>query len=354
MSEKPSKVRTKIDFDADGKQHGYLSVPHSRDDSAWGSVQVPITQVKNGNGPTILFTGGNHGDEYEGPISLMKLARALDPDEVRGRVIIVPALNAPAVHAGTRLSPIDGLNMNRAFPGRRDGTVTSMIAHYLTTTLIPLADVVVDLHSGGKTMELVPCAVIHQLPDAAMMARCLPALEVFGAPLGLVLLELDAEGMLDSTVEEMGKVFISSELGGGGSVTTETVAIADTAVHNLLCHFGLLDGAPVMRQDRGLAPTRLMHTPDSDCYVASDEKGIYEVLVDLGKEVRGGDPVGQIHYIEKPAREPTVYYAERDGMVICRHYPGLVQPGDTLAVIATDYAPGAPLPEPHPHIGGAR
>ncbi|WP_246230615.1 succinylglutamate desuccinylase/aspartoacylase domain-containing protein [Bradyrhizobium cytisi] len=80
----------------------------------------------------MLLTGGSHGDEYEGPLSLLKLARSLSPADVRGRIIILPMLNYPAVLGGTRVSPIDGVNMNRAFPGRSDGTLSQLIAHYLT------------------------------------------------------------------------------------------------------------------------------------------------------------------------------------------------------------------------------
>jgi len=91
----------------DGAHHGFLRLPYSRDDSAWGSVMIPITVIKNGVGPTALLTGANHGDEYEGPIALMELAVTLKPEDIEGRVIIVPAMNYPAFRAGTRTSPID-------------------------------------------------------------------------------------------------------------------------------------------------------------------------------------------------------------------------------------------------------
>src|SRR5687767_4274777 len=99
---RPSPIIATVDFEADGVQHGFLRLPYSRDDSAWGSVMIPITVVKRGEGPTALLTGGNHGDEYEGPVALFDLARTLDAAAVQGRVIIVPAMNYPAFRAGTR------------------------------------------------------------------------------------------------------------------------------------------------------------------------------------------------------------------------------------------------------------
>ena len=162
---KKSKISETIDYSKDGKHFGYLSIPHSTNDSGWGSLQMPIISIRNGEGPVAVFTGGNHGDEYEGPIALMKIARSLDNNNINGQIIIIPALNFPALMAGDRVSPIDGLNMNRAFPGKRDGSVTSMIADYLTTKIIPLADVFVDIHSGGKTMMFSPFATYQNVPN---------------------------------------------------------------------------------------------------------------------------------------------------------------------------------------------
>src|SRR3546814_18503081 len=56
-------ISCNLDFDRDGVQHGHLKLPWSRDDSAWGAILIPITVIRNGEGPTALFTGGNPGDE---------------------------------------------------------------------------------------------------------------------------------------------------------------------------------------------------------------------------------------------------------------------------------------------------
>ena len=165
-----------IPLDQPGAHHGFLRLPYSRDDSAWGSVMIPITVINGGDGPTALLTGGNHGDEYEGPIALQELAATLDPAQVTGRLIILPMMNQPAFAAGRRCSPIDGGNMNRSFPGRPDGTVTQKIAHYIATELVPLADVVLDFHSGGRTLDFLPFAAAHILPDKAQEAACMAAI----------------------------------------------------------------------------------------------------------------------------------------------------------------------------------
>ena len=225
---RPSPITTTVDFDKDGIQHGFLKLPYSRDDSAWGAVMTPIAVVKQGRGPTALLTGANHGDEYEGPIALFNLANELDLAQVTGRIIIVPAMNYPAFRAATRISPIDKGNLNRVFPGRPDGTVTEKIADYFQRHLLPLADYVLDIHSGGKTLQFVPFAAAHVLPDKVQQAKCVAAMKAFNAPYGMMLLELDSVGMYDSAAEEMGKIFLSTELGGGGSATAATAAACAT------------------------------------------------------------------------------------------------------------------------------
>lgn len=324
-----SKISFDIDPDIDGLQHGTLGVPWSRDESSWGSIQLPVTVIKNGSGPTVLFTGANHGDEYEGPIALTKLRNSLDVSEVHGRVIIIPALNLPAFRAGKRTSPIDGGNMNRAFPGDAHGTVTEMIAHFVTTRFITRADYVVDIHAGGRSMNLLPTSIIHDLPDPAQMDRTLAAMEAFGAPYGMVLTELDANGMIDTIVEEMGKVFVSTELGGAASSTTETIEVAERGVMNILKHAGIVSGTPEIPK-----PSELLHTPRGENFIVSRTEGLFEICKDLGDQVSVGDVIARVHFLEDPGRPPESFVADCDGLLVCRHMPGLVNRGDCIAVIA--------------------
>ncbi|MGQ9370288.1 N(2)-acetyl-L-2,4-diaminobutanoate deacetylase DoeB [Azospirillum sp. A39] len=326
----PSPVVPTVDFNADGAQHGLLRLPYSRDDSAWGSVMIPIAVVKNGEGPTVLLAGGNHGDEYEGPVALFDLARTLRTEEVHGRVIIVPAMNYPAFRAGTRTSPIDRGNLNRTFPGRPDGTVTQKIADYVTRHLLPLADVVLDIHSGGKTLDFVPYAAAHLLDDKVQEARCFAAVAAFGAPYAMRMLEIDALGMLDSTAEAMGKTFVTTELGGGGTARAATIAIAKRGVRNLLRHAGVLEGGSEPGEG-----TRWLDMPDGQCFHFAEDDGLLETCRDLGDAVRRGDVVARVHPIGRTGRAPAEYRAALDGILAARHFPGLVQTGDCVAVIGT-------------------
>ena len=321
-------ITATVDFEKDGIQHGFLKLPHSHDGSAWGSLMIPITVVKNGTGPTALFTGGNHGDEYEGPIALFDLANHLETEQVSGRVIIIPAMNYPAFRAATRTSPIDSGNMNRVFPGDPSGTVTEKIADYFQRTLLPISDYVVDLHSGGKTLDFVPFCAAHVLEDNAHQQRCVDAMKAFNAPYSIMLLEVDAAGMYDTAAEEMGKVFISTELGGGGSATASSVAIAKKGVSNLLRHAGIMDGAVE------LSETINLDMPDHRCFISSETSGLLEACVDLGAAVKTGQLLARVHDIERTGQLPKEYHSPLDGNFTARHFPGLIAMGDIVGVIA--------------------
>ena len=279
---KESPISSTVDFDKDGVQHGFLKLPHSHDDSAWGSIVIPITVAKNGDGPTILLTGANHGDEYEGPVALFDLANNINSEDIQGRVIIVPGMNYPAFQAAKRTSPIDGGNMNRVFPGNPEGTFTEKIADYFNRTLLPLADFVVDFHSGGKTLDFLPFCCAHVLNDKEQQSRCIDAMKAFNAPHSVMLLEIDAVNMYDTAAENMGKVFISTELGGGGSTTAYTVEIAKKGIRNLLRHTGICKG------DLEVSETLNLDMPDQRCYIFSETTGLVEHCVDLGDPVKEG------------------------------------------------------------------
>jgi N-alpha-acetyl-L-2,4-diaminobutyrate deacetylase len=325
---RPSPIRPSVDYDQDGVQHGFLRLPYSRDDSAWGAVMIPIAVIKNGKGPTALLTGANHGDEYEGPITLLKLANSLQPSEVNGRVIIVPAMNYPAFRAGRRTSPIDAGNLNRIFPGRPDGSVTEKIADYFQRCLLPLADVVLDYHSGGRTLDFLPFAAAHELPDKEQEQRCVAAMEAFNAPYGIKLLEIDAVGMYDTAAEEQGKTFVTTELGGGGSASAKSVRIAERGVRNLLIHAGILEG------EIALEPTVRLAMQGDDSFVISTSEGVIEMCRDLGDEVEADQPVARVYPPDRTGAEPVVYRARTSGLLVGRHFPGLIKTGDCLAVIA--------------------
>jgi predicted deacylase len=327
-------VFTTLDFERPGRQQGFLQVPYSHNLGGWANVMVPITVVARGNGPTVLVLGGNHGDEYQGQIAVMNLARELTPAMVKGRLILIPALNLPAARAATRLSPVDGMNMNRAFPGQPEGAVTSQIAHYLTNVLFPLSDVVIDIHSGGRSMEFVPCATMHLVADRAQRARMFKAMLAWNTDFAFLYADIAGSGLLPVEAENQGKLVVTTELGGGEAVPAGVHRLARSGLRNVLIHVGALAGRERTRASLGKPPAILTQALERDDYLLAPESGIFEAAIDLGVRVKRSDLVGLIHNLERPDRAPERIVARSSGYLITLRAPCLTQQGDCVAVIA--------------------
>ena len=331
-----SKIWTRVDYDKDGKQNGWLQLPHSVTRSAYGNIAIPISVIRNGKGPTAFLMSGNHGDEYEGQIALCKLVRELEPGEIRGRIVVLPAANLPAAMAGTRVSPIDQGNLNRAFPGDPDGTPTFAIAHYIDSVLYPMADLHHDLHSGGSSLQYLPFASMRLGGNHDLNQRALGALQAFGAPIGLVWAYSPDLRLSSVAAINRGLVSLGGEFGGGGSVSSKGVRIIEQGLRNLLAHAGIIDTARAVGDFAG--PTRLMEVKSRDYYVYAPEAGLFEPAVELGDDVKAGQLCGRVHFVDNPGRPPDSCHFDGDGMVICKRHYGRVERGDCVVHLATDYA----------------
>jgi predicted deacylase len=336
-SETRSRIRCEIDFDKPGRQAGYLRAPLSRNTSGWGVVEIPIYLLANGTGPTLLLTGGVHGDEYEGQIAISRLAQTLDPGTLQGRLILIPALNMPAAANGTRLSPVDQRDINRCFPGNPRGTFSEMLAHFVDSMLLPMVDVSVDLHTAGHSADAALSTNMHYVADPAMRERTLAAAAAFGAPYNVVFWGVDEGATLTSSVERRGILSIGTELGGWGRVNVEGVRIAERGVRNMLKHLGMVDGRPETAQADGTAGTRHMMVRDPACYSFAPRGGLFEPRHRAGDTIRAGDTAGFVHFIEDVDNPPLEVRYGASGVLWMSAGPGRVQRGDCVAVVMQDF-----------------
>jgi predicted deacylase len=330
-----SRIYSELDFETEGKHSGYLRLPHSVHRSAYGWIGIPITCIKNGKGPTVLLVSGNHGDEYEGQVTLMKLTRRLAVADVQGRIIILSSANFPAAMAGMRTSPLDDGNLNRSFPGDPDGRPTQMIAHYIESVLLPMADCVVDLHSGGSSLMYIPSTLARGSDDPKKQAQTVELMRIFGAPIGMMFTMPQGEDRtLTGGTERVGvKLHLGTELGGTGTVTPSVLAYAEAGVARILHHVGVVT---TTLTDAKPGNTRIVEVKGAHYYCYSPDAGLFEPYVDLGDEVKAGQAAGAVHYQDAPWREPTLAHFEVGGLVICKRIPGKVERGDCLFHLGTD------------------
>jgi predicted deacylase len=320
-------VSCTIDLTAPGKQVGRLQFPKINDTAGWGYSFVPIATIANGDGPTVLVSGGNHGNEYEGQIAALRLVNELQPEQVRGRIIVVPIISTEASQANTRGWP-SGANFNRSFPGRPDGPPNEQLADYFTRVLFPAADVVIDMHSGGNAMWFIPCSHMHVVDDPAQRKAMLEGMRAWNSDFHYLYVDVNGSGLLPVEAEQQGKIVITTELGGGGRVPAPIHQLAWSGLTNVLRHVGVLEGEVVKRE----TPATILDGRDPTNYVIADEAGLWEGLLEPGAEVKAGDPVGRLWFPDRLDREPTILRAPLDGVVAVVRAIPVTEAGDSVFV----------------------
>lgn len=324
-----------IDFERPGKHH-YQVAFHL--DGTWGYSLVPLTVINGRRGPNangVICFGGTHGNEYEGQLAVKRLCADLDAEQMAGRVILMPQLSESACVANSRTSPLDGVNMNRAFPGNPRGTISYRISHFVKTRVFPHGRVVIDLHSGGKEGAFPICTSFHPIPDRAQQAETAQVARLFDPPFVLIYASTMASGLLTDEAEAEGKITVGSELGGGESTDREGVRTGYEGMLNVLRHYGLIEGGAVRLRPGGPEP-RLVRADQLHYYVPCPRDGVWEPVVDRGAWVDQNELIGRLHDFSDHASAPHEIRARRRGWIAMMHLSARPVKGQTLYVVADE------------------
>lgn len=324
-----------IDFERPGKHH-YQVAFHL--DGTWGYSLVPLTVINGLRGPNangIICFGGTHGNEYEGQLAVKRLCADLDPAQMSGRVILMPQLSESACIANSRTSPLDGVNMNRAFPGNPRGTISYRISNFVKTRVFPHGRVVIDLHSGGKEGAFPICTSFHPIPDTAQQSETAQVARLFDPPFILIYASTMASGLLTDEAEAEGKITVGSELGGGETTDREGVRTGYEGLRNVMKHYGLLDGDIVRLRPDGPEP-KLVRADQLHYYVPCPRDGVWEPVVDRGEWVDKEQLIGRLHDFSDHASTPYEIRARRRGWIAMMHLSARPVKGQTLYVVADE------------------
>ena len=326
-----SAVSCTIDLSAPGKQVGRLQFARISNTAGWAYDFVPIATIGNGDGPTVLVSGGNHGDEYEGQIAALRLINEINAEEVHGRIVIIPVISTAASKANTRMWP-SGANFNRSFPGSPDGSPDRQLADYFTRVLFPMSDVVIDMHSGGRTAWFTPCSHMHVVDDPAQRKAMLEGMLAWNSEFHFLYVDVNGNGLLPVEAEDQGKIVITTELGGGGRVPEPVHRLAWSGLTNVLRHVGVLEGEVLTRASMGLPDAVILDGRDTRNYVIAEETGLFEGLLEPGAAVSAGDPVGRIWFPDLPERPPVTLPAPLDGVLAVIRAIPVTEAGDSVFV----------------------
>jgi predicted deacylase len=332
LSYKSRFVSCEFDLDAPGKRFGAAQLLFSDNENAGRIHLVPIVVIANGDGPTVLLCAGTHGNEDQGQMVLRRMVHELEPSEVTGRVVILPALNYPAVRAWSRTSPLDNGNLNRSFPGDEASGPTSALARFVVDALLPRCDAGMDLHSGGPSSEWACSAFLCTCADPEVYRRSVAMAEAFHAP---YLFVVDGRGSptgFDPVAHACGVPFVSTELGGGG-ISRETLDIGYRGVRAVLAHLGVLE-----------VPTGPLPEYETVCLsgfrgaarVLAPFEGLVQTMRNPGDRVEAGEVAAVLHSLDEVARPPAELVFPASGVVYARHSTGRVVHGTVVCQTAPE------------------
>jgi predicted deacylase len=213
-------------------------------------TEIPVTTIQGSKpGPTLALVAGNHGYEYPPILALQRVRAQIDPAELAGTVVMVHIANMPSFLGRTvYFSPVDGKNLNRAYPGRTDGTVCERIAHAITTEVIGKSDYLLDLHCGDGNESLRPYVYQTITNNAALdddIARLALAF-------GIDHIVVDRNRPSDpaksvycsNTAITRGKPAVTIESGYLGNADDESVEIIVSGIFGVLRELGMMENGP--------------------------------------------------------------------------------------------------------------
>jgi predicted deacylase len=245
-------------------------------------------------------------------------------------------LNLPAVRAGRRVSPLDGGNMNRVFPGDAAGGPTWAMASWVTSEVLSRANYACDLHSGGSSGRYIPCAYLHWGGDAAFRRRKIAAARAFGAPYTVIAATTGARGSMTAECDRGGIVMVATEFGGGATLDLPTTALARDCLHRLLAHAGVLETAPGAH-----AETRFIVLQGGNSAPMAEVPGLFEPARRMGDTVAAGDLAGVIWPVTALGCPGVEVRFPSGGLVVVERHRPMVEPGDLLFRVGTEIDPEA-------------
>ncbi len=271
------------------KQTGFIQVPAGDDSPAHG---IPVTVIHGSkSGPILALVAGVHGYEYPPILALQRLGKKLDPKKIIGSVIIVHVANMPSFLKRTiYYNPYDDMNLNRAFPGKENGTSCERIAFHLTKEVIDQCDVLIDMHCGDGNEDLISYLYNTKVGKPELDAKTKALAEVFG--LKVIVGDLGrptdptASVYCGNTALLKGKPSITIESGRLGTTDEKYVQEVLRGTFNVMKHLDMIPGEPDI-------PAEAVWVEEYQI-IRAEQDGLFYPLADGGRHVQKDELVGYL------------------------------------------------------------
>ncbi|WP_394524585.1 M14 family metallopeptidase [Lacrimispora sp. JR3] len=276
-----------------------------------------VSGVKEG--PVVLITAGIHGAEYIGIRTAMELSAEIQPSQVNGTIVFLLVANPQAAYSYTRLFvPEDGKNLNRMFPGKKDGSLSEKIAYTIEKELHNQADYYIDLHAGDSHENVMPFVYFAGAAKEEVSETSKRMAEATGMS---VRVKSSATTGSYNYAAIQGVPSILMERGGGGVFSPEELDSYKQEVKNVLAHLGVMKGT--------CEPEKVPQTEVlTATYIDSDHQGFWYPAKKPGESFQKGELLGTVEDVW--GKKLQSCYAEYDGIVLYETVIMGVREGDSL------------------------
>ncbi len=256
--------------------------------------------------------------------------REIDVEQLKGTLVIIPIANTASFFARTPfINPQDQINLNNAFPGKVDGSITEQIAHFITTNIIPLSEVFLDIHGGDACEDLIPFVCYYdntKKPEQTALAKKLSENSGFEFVVSYpyTIADTDPAKYTFKQAVQDGKTALSIECGKLGNVQEENVDLIKQGIYNML--------ATMDMYANGSGPHPNIVYRNDQSYIRSKAQGIFYSTFKAGDRVKKGEIVG--HTTDEFGKTIEEYKAPKDGVVLYMLATPPINVNDTVMYIS--------------------
>lgn len=301
-------------------------------DDTGNSVHLPISIIKGETeGPVFTIIAGVHGYEYPPIIAIQNLLQEIKAESLKGTLIIIPIANISSFFTRTPfINPQDQKNLNNAFPGKKDGTITEQLAYFITTNIISVSDVVLDVHGGDACEDLIPFVCYYnntKKPNQTSLAKKLSENSGFQYVVSYPynISNTDPAKYTFKQAVQDGKTALSIECGKLGNVQEENVNLIKKGVYNMLTTMNMYAN--------GSEPHNNIIYRNNQTYINAKVKGIFYSKYKAGDTVKKNDMVG--HTTDEFGNIIEKYKASKDGIILYMLATPPINIDDTVMCISS-------------------
>lgn len=297
------------------------------------SVDIPVTLISGSKpGPTFTIIAGIHGMEYPTIMSLIEFKKEIDPKKLSGNLVIIPVVNVESFYKRTPfINPLDGLNLNRVFPGNAKGTITEVMADFFTTQVFPVTDVLLDMHGGDVSEDLIPFICYYnnkEFKKQTELSARLSQISGFDTIVSypyILPADKPAQYAFKQAVRQ-GITALSIEIGKLGNWKQAEVVATKQAIYRMMAELKMYENKKV----KPATPPRIMY--NKQVYVAVPDQGIFYSSLKAGDTVIKDTEIGFITDIF--GNRIKTIMAPESGVILYKIGTPPVNVGETLFCIA--------------------